>query len=172
MQDGALLPGSPFVLEPQVLAVPLAIPIHGAAEMRGALDSCTRQRINGWAYSPGSDAPIALQILDNGVPIARVLANEPRPDLPEAGIGTGRHAFDLLIPGGLSPLTRHVIDIRRDSDGARLPGAPVVIEPAGGFGARSRRRRCRGGTRTRGAGACAEFLAHSSRTPAAGSRRE
>ena len=134
VEDGACLPGSPFVLEPQVPTALLAIPARGAAEMRGALDLCTRDRIAGWAYSQGSDAPVALQVLDNGVPIARVLANESRPDLPGAGIGTGRHAFDLLIPGGLSPLTRHVIDIRRDSDGARLPGSPAVIEAAGGFG--------------------------------------
>jgi glycosyltransferase involved in cell wall biosynthesis len=132
--DGACLPGSPFVLEPQGPTALLALPARGAAEMRGALDLCTRDRIAGWAYSQGSDAPVALQVLDNGVPLARVLANDSRPDLPGAGIGTGRHAFDLLIPGGLSPLTRHVIDVRRDSDGARLPGAPAVIEAAGGFG--------------------------------------
>ncbi len=134
VEDGACLPGSPFVLEPQGPTALLALPARGAAEMRGALDLCTRDRIAGWAYSQGSDAPVALQILDNGVPIARVLANDSRPDLPGAGIGTGRHAFDLLIPGGLSPLTRHVIDIRRDSDGARLPGSPAVIEAASGFG--------------------------------------
>nr|WP_321985753.1 hypothetical protein [uncultured Lichenicoccus sp.] len=51
-----------------------------------------------------------------------------------AGIGTGRHGFDLLIPGGLSPMARQAIDIRRKSDGARLPGAPVVIEPVACFG--------------------------------------
>ena len=132
--DGAVLPGSPYVRDTQLLPELLAIPACGAAELRGALDRCMRDRIAGWAYSPGSKAPVALQILDNGAPIARVLANEMRSDLVLAGIGTGRHAFDLLIPGGLSPLARHVIDIRRDSDGARLPGSPMVIEPAGAFG--------------------------------------
>ena len=47
---------------------------------------------------------MALQILDNGLPIARVLANRSRADLADAGIGSGRHGFDVIIPGGLSPL--------------------------------------------------------------------
>ena len=133
--DGAILSASPCVCEARTPLETIAIPARGAAGLRGALDVCTRDRISGWAYVPGNDGPVALQILDNGVPIARVLANDMRPDLPAAGIGTGRHAFDLLIPGGLPLMARHVIDIRRESDGARLPGAPRVIEPAGTFDA-------------------------------------
>jgi glycosyltransferase involved in cell wall biosynthesis len=77
---------------------------------------------------------VALQILDNGMPLARVLANLERADLAEAGIGSGRHGFDIMIPGGLSPLVRHVLQIRREADGAELPGSPAVIEAASGFG--------------------------------------
>ncbi len=133
--DGMLLDGSGVVREALVSPDLHMLPAIGSNGMRGMLDQCTRERITGWACAPGSDTPEALQILDNGILLARVLANEPRGDLAVAGIGTGRHGFDLLIPGGLSPLRRHVIDIRRESDGARLPGAPLAIEPAGMFGA-------------------------------------
>ena len=77
--------------------------------MKASVDVATRERISGWARDrQATDEPVALQILDNGQPIARVLANLHRPDLEEAGFG-GRHGFDIIVPGGLSPLARHVI---------------------------------------------------------------
>ena len=76
-----------------------------------------------------------LEILDNGVPLAQVLANAYRPDLQQAGLGSGRHGFDALIPGGLSPLAHHVIEVRYTADGAGIREAPVVIEPADRFDA-------------------------------------
>ena len=132
--DGTMLDGSGNVREAVVMPEQRTLQACGSSDMRGMLDVGSREQLRGWAYAPGSDAPVALQITDNGIPLARVLANEPRGDLSVAGIGTGRHGFDLLIPGGLSPLARHVIDIRRESDGARLPGAPLVIEPSPAFG--------------------------------------
>nr|WP_321985652.1 Hint domain-containing protein [uncultured Lichenicoccus sp.] len=132
--DGTPLDGSGMVREAMAMPEQRTLLACGSNGMRGMLDLCSRERMRGWAYAPVSDTPVALQITDNGIPLARVLANEPRGDLAVAGIGTGRHGFDLLIPGGLSPLARHVIDIRRERDGARLPGAPMVIEPAAAFG--------------------------------------
>ena len=101
--------------------------------LAGVLDHCDRDHLVGWAWQPGTDAPVALQVLDNGVPLVRILANLHRPDLKPAGIGNGRHGFDIAVPGGLSPLARHVLEFRRESDGAVLPGTPVVIEPAHSF---------------------------------------
>jgi hypothetical protein len=40
-----------------------------------------------------------------------------------------------MIPGGLSPLERHVIQVMRETDGAEISGSPAVIEAAGGFDA-------------------------------------
>ena len=130
--DGAPLDRSPLVLqlEPPMALVAAAA---GAMLLAGALDVATRDRLSGWAWHSGSDAPVALQLLDNGRLLTRVLANMDRPDLRAAGIGCGRHAFDVAIPGGLSPLSRHVLEVRRETDGAALPGTPVVIEPASSF---------------------------------------
>ena len=130
--DGAPLPNAPLLRPAQ--AMPLtALPAGISPTLRGALDHCSRERLVGWAYTVDEEAPVALQVLANGVPIARLLANYPRPDLAEAGIGTGRHSFDLLVPGGLPHGVRQVIEIRRESDGAALPGTPVAIEPATSF---------------------------------------
>jgi glycosyltransferase involved in cell wall biosynthesis len=78
---------------------------------------------------------VALRIVDNGVPVARVLANLPRPDLAEAGFDSGRHGFDIMIPGGLSPLVRHIVRVQREADGADITGSPAVIEAARTFDA-------------------------------------
>ena len=126
------LPHSPWVVPERALAV--VTPSAPAAGLRGMVDLATRERVAGWAYdelAPGQ--PVALQILDNGRLVARVLANRYRHDLAPAGIGSGRHAFDILIPAGLSPLVRHVIQVVRESDGAMVPGSPHVIEAADSF---------------------------------------
>ena len=132
--DGQDLPNSPWVLEPAPITLTAAS--MPAAPLYGCIDEATRERITGWAQD-GADpeAPVALQVLDNGMPIARVLANRHRGDLARRGIGCGWHCFDLVIPGGLSPLARHVIQVRRETDGAELPGSPVVIAPADSFDA-------------------------------------
>jgi glycosyltransferase involved in cell wall biosynthesis len=132
--DGQDLPKSPWMLD----AAPLAMtaPTATVAALIGHLDLATRDRIAGWAQDAADpDTPVGLQILDNGLPIARVLANRGRADLADAGIGNGRHAFDLVIPGGLSPLSRHVVQVQREADGAELPGSPAVIEAANAFDA-------------------------------------
>jgi glycosyltransferase involved in cell wall biosynthesis len=135
--DGERLHGGPVVVQPVFAAEILALPTPEAplVPWRGMLDSCTRDRLTGWAQDTGSDAPVLLQVLDNGLPLARILANRLRPDLQQSGIGTGAYGFDITIPGGLSPLTRHLIEVRRVSDGAALPGSPVVLETADRFDA-------------------------------------
>ena len=126
------IPGSPFMIE----ATRIAPADHRSATAiwQGALDVTTRERVTGWAWDAAHpDHPVALQILDNGVPVGRVLANQFRSDLRRAGIGEGRHGFDLALPGGLSPLGRHVISVRFEQDGSELPGSPTVIERADSF---------------------------------------
>jgi hypothetical protein len=106
-------------------------------DLRGFLDRASRARVSGWAWdAQRPDEPVALEVLDNGEVIARVLANRYRADLATAGIGRGFHSFDLAIPGGLSPLTRHVIAVRTAAEGAMLAHSPLVIEPAAQFDAR------------------------------------
>ncbi len=102
--------------------------------MDGCVDIATRNRIAGWVFSPATpNEAVSLQIVDNGIVLASVVANGRRPDVAR----TGRPmlcGFDVLLPGGLSPMTRHVLEIRRSSDGALL-GEPQILEPARTFDA-------------------------------------
>jgi glycosyltransferase involved in cell wall biosynthesis len=97
--------------------------------LKGRLDSVEWQAIAGWAFDPDQpDEPVLLEILDNDVPLCRLAADRYREDLEKAGLGSGRCSFRLRIPEGLSAFERHVIAVRRASDGAELPGSPIVLE--------------------------------------------
>jgi hypothetical protein len=132
VSDGWSLPGSPVVLAPQA---PFVLQRNAEAPLwQGSLDRATRELIEGWAWDERTpDEPFTLAVLDNGELIARVIANGYRADLANGSLGDGRHAFTLVVPGGLSPLRRHVIEVVSERDGCPIPGSPVVIEAAGRF---------------------------------------
>ncbi|GFE93382.1 glycosyltransferase family 4 protein [Acetobacter persici] len=111
------------------MKAPYIVPAHRSV-LPGYLDLATRTRIAGWAQPEAGGEPVALQILDNGKPVARVIANQARPDVARAGFSEVRCGFDLLIPASLPVHERHVIQVRRESDGSELSGSPVVIEAA------------------------------------------
>ena len=134
--DGQDLPRSPWIQEVGAAAPVLTLPASSmtGGSCIGHLDMVSRTRICGWAEDKAApDRPIGVQILDNGVEIARVLANLYRPDLEQAGFGTGWHGFDVTLPAGLSPVCRHVIQVKFEADGTDLPGSPFVLEPADAF---------------------------------------
>ena len=103
----------------------------GVGSLEGNLDGLDGTTIAGWAFSPQQpDAPVTLEILDGEGLIARVVANRFRPDLESAGIGDGRHGFELRLARALSPTIRHELRVRRVEDGQELPGSPLTIEPS------------------------------------------
>jgi Hint domain len=100
-----------------------AKPVEWAnGHLDGRIDDATRGRVYGWARdesAPGQ--PVRLRVIANDVVLCEVTADQYRPDLEAAGIGNGRYAFDVTIPGGLPPEMDHVIRVQRVSDGAALP---------------------------------------------------
>ena len=97
--------------------------------LRGNLDGLDGTAITGWAFDADhTDGKVVLDVLDGHGLIARVTANRHRGDLEEAGIGDGRHGFELRLGRALAPDQRHEIRVRRVSDGRELPGSPLVIE--------------------------------------------
>jgi hypothetical protein len=75
----------------------------------------------GWAQdSSDPQNPVCLHVYADDCVIGRVLANRFRPDLMEAGLGFGRHAFRFEAPKGVD-FSKVRIELRRASDGAPLP---------------------------------------------------
>ena len=107
--------------------------------LRGNLDRADLRQVSGWARDETSpDTPVSLLVTDNDRLIGRVLANRHRADLEKAGFGSGRHAFEFQFPQSLAPFERHVIRVRRESDGADLGRSPLTLEPARDFNAFAR----------------------------------
>jgi glycosyltransferase involved in cell wall biosynthesis len=98
------------------------------ARLEGTIDRLEHDRIEGWAWLPEfPEEFVELEVLDCDGVIARVVADRHRPDLAEAGIGDGRHAFRLMLRSGLAADRPHEIRIRRAGGGAELPGSPMVL---------------------------------------------
>jgi glycosyltransferase involved in cell wall biosynthesis len=130
-RDGRELPGSPILLG---LPDPLAEAAPQLGALQGQLDIVSRTLLTGWALDVSQpERPVGLIVMAGGTVIARVLANRYRADLEAAGLGTGRLAFELVMPDGLSVLEDQHIRVLREADGAELSGSPAVLPAARGF---------------------------------------
>lgn len=104
------------------------------ARLHGYLDEVQRGLLRGWALDPDApDARVSLLITAGSELIGRVLANRFRPHLHATGQTDGRHGFELHIVPPLSPVTAHLVAVRREHDGAHVPGSPVVLAAATRF---------------------------------------
>jgi hypothetical protein len=66
-------------------------------------------------------------VLVDGVAVGRVVANRYRADLAGAGLVEGRHGFRIELAPMLRSDALHLVSLRRASDGAELPGSPVLL---------------------------------------------
>ena len=99
-------------------------------DIRGRIDVATRQLLRGWAQDLLEPSrPISVLVTLGDDLLARVLADRHRPDLEAAGIGNGRYSFELALDPRLLPLDGCVLHLRREGDGADLPGSPLRIPP-------------------------------------------
>jgi hypothetical protein len=89
---------------------------HGA--LRGYVDVAGPYSVEGWAQCiTDPETPVSMDVIIDGRRVMRVLANQYRADLREAGMGSGCCAFAVQLPDG------HFgkIEVRRSSDQASLP---------------------------------------------------
>jgi hypothetical protein len=104
--------------------------------LKGAVTRLTRFGIAGWAQDDARpDASINLLITDNGSRIGRVAADRRVPKPNQADGEIGLHGFDFTFPAMLSPAQFHLIRVRRDTDGAEVPGSPVKLPVSRSFDA-------------------------------------
>ncbi|HSK51492.1 MAG TPA: hypothetical protein VLA44_01970, partial [Clostridia bacterium] len=114
------------------------------ARIVGAIDLVKGHRVAGWALDRAHpDVPLEVEIRRAGAPIARARADRHRRDLEKAGIGTGRHGFEVTLeasdelPGpdsleavALDQAGRAVPLVNRAAASARSPDgqAPIATE--------------------------------------------
>ncbi len=102
--------------------------------LNGSIDGVTRHRIAGWAQeSTTPETPVRLAISVDDRIVFRVAADRHRQDLELAGLGSGRHSFEVTVADGVLPLQECVVRIYREEDGVDLPGSPVQLGAAATF---------------------------------------
>lgn len=89
----------------------------------GRVDFLTDKSIVGWAWDPDRpNEPISVEVLDGDKVILTLMADMYRADLVSAGVGDGRHGFQIESLRGFLPSSRHFIRVRRAFDGMDLSG--------------------------------------------------
>jgi hypothetical protein len=97
----------------------------------GRISILTHRRITGWAWELDTpDVSLWVVIAIGQRVIGRCRADQFREDLAIKGIGNATHGFTLDLPAGILLLQQsYEISVRRESDGAHLPGSPYLLEP-------------------------------------------
>jgi hypothetical protein len=73
--------------------------------LRGSIDELGRNKVGGWAFN--TDQPeeqLIIVIAHEARELAKCIASVRRPDLAEAGLGQGDHAFQMELPEGFNAL--------------------------------------------------------------------
>ena len=94
-----------------------------SGHLEGYLDAVTHTEIRGWARWSDSAEPVPLRILDHGICIGTIMADLTRQDVGKAC------GFRFIVPGGLSPHQRHMIDIQPLHGTGQLGHAPWSLNP-------------------------------------------
>ncbi|WP_215763124.1 Hint domain-containing protein [Acetobacter sp. P1H12_c] len=94
-----------------------------SGHLEGYLDVVTHTEIRGWARWSDSAEPVPLRILDHGICIGAITADLTRQDV---GMACG---FRFIVPGGLSPHQRHMIDVQPVYGTGQLGHAPWGLDP-------------------------------------------
>ncbi|HVC54865.1 MAG TPA: glycosyltransferase [Stellaceae bacterium] len=97
--------------------------------LQGYIDEASNERIKGWIRDrERPQSRIELELLDGDRPLVRVVANQHRSDLRDAGIGDGSYAFTIPLGADLLPGGRHVLRLCVAQTGVEIPGSPIIVE--------------------------------------------
>ena len=108
---------------------PLPTLVVQSIRLNGSLDRVEDDgTIDGWCWSPdepGVQRQIA--VLVDGVEVVRIAADQPRADLASAGVGSGRHAFRLVLPAERRRADATAVVALRDVSTEQAVGGPVTV---------------------------------------------
>ncbi|WP_051340715.1 glycosyltransferase family 92 protein [Azospirillum halopraeferens] len=114
--------------------------------MLGLIDAVELGNVHGWLWNPHQpDVRQPVTVWVDGTPVARAVADRPRPDLQASGIGDGGHGFTVALPRSLLDNAFHRIvvtvgdgeepiggEVRAwllDEEAERCPPVDVVERP-------------------------------------------
>jgi hypothetical protein len=89
--------------------------------VRGSVDVVTGTEVGGWAYAPGQQDPVLVQVVLNHEILGEAVANIHRPDLAAAGLGDGRCGYTVKLYREISPPYLPFLTVKLDGGDAELP---------------------------------------------------
>lgn len=106
------------------------------AELEGLVDNATETRLYGWAWNVADPSErLAVELRMGDATVARTTAERMREDLAKAGVGDGRHAFELPLRPEWTQRYRELNVVVRAADGSEAPlpmrARRVDIDPTG-----------------------------------------
>jgi|BEDMetMinimDraft_2_1075160.scaffolds.fasta_scaffold01993_2 hypothetical protein len=134
-------PGPPQPLTLRLAGAALPVPFGGMAlgaealGLAGRLESAGEEGARGWALDLAApDRPLLVELRRDGVPLGRVRAEQPRPDLAALGVsGTGG---GFVFPFPLPPPPLGTAPVRIEAvlpeAGLALDGSPLILTPGAG----------------------------------------
>jgi hypothetical protein len=103
-----------------------------APPIRGVLDAIIGRIVEGWAADPTQpDQPVTVEIFADDRWLGSAVAMSYREDLEQAGLGTGHHHFNFLLPIELFDGNPHLISARPRGCGKNLDNSPMQLAGAG-----------------------------------------
>ncbi len=95
--------------------------------LQGRLEAVRNGQIEGWALDPLDPLRrLEVEVFCDGHLQGRCAADLFRPDLFEAGVGDGRHAFSLPLSASLFDGSQHSLVVRDCGSGQQLEGSPMT----------------------------------------------
>jgi hypothetical protein len=106
--------------------------------LQGFVEAMGPERVLGWAWQPHSpEARLAVELREGTTVLARGVADQPRPDLAQNGVGDGAHAFAFPLDAGMQARAAALRVVAIAADGTELElGAPPAA-PAASDGGRT-----------------------------------
>jgi hypothetical protein len=100
--------------------VPVAPP--PPSEIQGVVDNIAAGRVYGWAWNPSRpEERVAIELRLGQMTVAQTIAAQERADLKGAGVGDGRHAFELRLTPELVERRAEIFIVARAADGLEVP---------------------------------------------------
>ena len=98
-------------------------------EYLGRIDECAGGIVAGWAFDrdPAGN-PVEVEVLVNDEVVAAARADLFREDLRTAGLGDGRHAFQIGVPLTVGRSAPVVVRVRIRGTGMELEGSPKHLD--------------------------------------------
>ncbi|MFD1144557.1 T9SS C-terminal target domain-containing protein, partial [Larkinella insperata] len=98
------------------------------ASYNGKLEKVSCAQIQGWIWDKNyPSSTLTVEIMEGNTVHATALADQSRPDLQQAGIGTGKYGFGLPLPTSLIDGQSHQVSVRVKGSHYILDGANQVI---------------------------------------------